>query len=198
MISYKKFNVFLFKKILDVYKSWDSQKVDNTFNFNFVLFEKVHKLFDMLGYLLIFAASSQEEYYEGVAHDLRLKDVSDTNDIQLSTFIPKNRDDLLLYFTKYPALIDDLNDALFRMINLENYEGLVILNRMERTLYFTVFETAEDDQQLDIFEYDIALFYQILKPLIKKYLKTLVALSKEPDVESGADPQDADPQDAPN
>ncbi len=179
MVTYKDFNVFVFKKALNVYKMWNERKVDDTFSFNFILFEKIHKLFDIMGYLLIFAAASRPEYFDSVVRDLKIGATERMEDVKLSTFIPKNRDDLLLYFTKYPLLIDELSDVLFGIINLENYEGLVVLNRMERNLYFSVFETAEDDQKLDVFQYDTELFYQKLRPLVKHYLKVMIDISKE-------------------
>lgn len=178
-VTFKSFNILIFKKAFDIYKKKNKNKNNKIKKFltNEELFLKTHDLFDILKYLLIFCITCKRDEYDNFIKSISLENLENI-DKKIQYFIPKSEEDLYLYFTKYPFLIDSLNEELYKIITLENYEGLLFLRKIHKTMYYNVFNSVEENNKLFMFEKNIQEFDLIIKKLIKKYMKNYIEISK--------------------
>lgn len=100
--------------------------------------------------------------------------------------IPQNDNELIALFTAYPWAIDDLHVELFSIINLDTFEFMLKLCKINKLLYFNTFPEPEDAEPILECEKDTMELWVIIKTLAKKLLKYHIEIAKI--VEKSADP----------
>ena len=71
-----------------------------------------------------------------------------------------------------------IKEYLFKLISIENYEGLQILNNLNPLLYYSVIDDQDFSTKIEFFEEDCVEFYDIITNIIKKLLPIYINLLK--------------------
>jgi hypothetical protein len=178
-INYKDSNLYLFKNILNKFKNLNNKENDSVGQMQeFFLFNKVHKLFDILSDLTKFMIISNKKYYHSFVKEMDIKSLDDFDKLEINLLEDTNS--ILNMFAKYPDIIDLCNDELFQIISLKNYDGLLMLKRIKMQLFFNVFNNVDDYEKIAFFKESIINFELIIKMMIKKMIKINIEIAKLP------------------
>jgi hypothetical protein len=169
----------IFKPVFDLYKTnkketTKEQKLAENYTPDYVIFQKLHKSFNMLENLLKYVVLRQEKYYVKILEQF----VTLSN---LTVSIPKNNDELFSLYASYPEAIDQINDELYQIINIQHFEGLLVLRKLNPLLYYSVISDTETAERILFFENEIMQFCDLVNQITKKLLRDYIKLitSKE-------------------
>ncbi len=156
-----------YKKIIDI--SANEQNLAETCTPDYYLFQKLIKYFEILDELLKYVVLKNEEYYSSVKRNFN--EVSN-----LSVNIPRSLHELATLYETYPKAIDEINEELFEIINMENFEGLLILRKINILLYYSIVD-EKLMEKIMTFEDDIKQFEILVEIIIKKLLREYIKMS---------------------
>lgn len=110
---------------------------------------------------------------------LAFLNIKTTNELlNLEVKIPQTIDDLNIMFKTYPWTIDDLNPEIFHIINLPNFDLILKLSTLNKSLYFSVFAESKDADVVMQCENDVVEMWVNIKTLIKKLLRHHIEIAK--------------------
>ncbi len=184
-MEYQEIAIKIFKNTFEQYKS-NNQKLKKketalyeTVMKDDLVFNNIKHGFKILSGILKFCILKEKDYYDGFMKEFGPENSENLDSIlNLEIKFPKNEEELLCFFIKYPKLIDLLREDLYGIVSLENYEGLLLLNNINPMLYYSVIDQDGFSQKIEFFEQDYDEFYTILKNLIKKTLAIYIDLVK--------------------
>lgn len=172
----------LFKHILTSYKAINTSKSSKQEQMlemaseDYALFIKIQKYFKLLQSLIKYWVISEKHYYETTLKDVDIKCVKDLIDMDIN--FPKDSDQLLALFAKYPFRIDLVSDELFNIINMDTFDGLLILNKINPQFYFNTITDAESSEKILFFKDDVNTLWINITLLFKKLLKINIEIAK--------------------
>lgn len=179
----------IFKNTFDLYKSNNEKlkkketKLYETVMKDDLVFNNIKHAFKILAGIIKFYIIKENDYYKSFLKELGNENTDSLDEIiNLEVIFPKNKDELLCFFIKYPKLIYYINEDMYKIISLEHYEGLLLINNINPMLYYSVIDQDGFSQKIEFFEQDYDEFYDILKDLIKKTLAIYIDLVKNSDV----------------
>ena len=176
-----KLDNFLIKNALSEFKKFkDPQlKLGEISLTELNLFNRVHKLFNIIKYLIKYAVFCDKKYLNSYISENKIEAEVLNETIHKTTInIPKNLDDLLNFFRTYPKTINILNDELSDILMLDNYEGLFMLNKIPETLFFSVFDEYQNMKNIEYFKKDINNMQLLVEKLLKKIVTINVTNQK--------------------
>ena len=92
--------------------------------------------------------------------------------------MPNTYEDIITLFKTHPWTVDDLQEDLFKIVNLDNYEFMLRLSKVNQFLYFNTFPEPEDADPILECEEDTTELVVIVKGLVKKLLKHHIEIAK--------------------
>ncbi len=162
----------LFKPVFDNYKknkALGGKSIEKNFEEkytpDYVLFKKLHNSFTNLEKLIKYAIMIVPEYYKKFKESVN-------NPIN----IPYNTNDLLMLYTTYPHAIEFIHEELFDIINIENYELLLILRKINILLYYSTTIDNDIDKKIMLLEEQINLFCEAVNKLTKKLMRSYIEI----------------------
>lgn len=168
--------VNIFKNVYEEYKQitkekTGEQKLSEKCTPDYVIFKKINKYFNMLDNILKYVVLNDEEYYVRVSE--QFKNLSD-----LTVNVPKFMDELFALYSTYPKAIDKLHEDLYELINVEHYEGMLLLRKLNPLLYYSTIDLATANIVF-IFEDSANCMNLILGRMVNKLLRGYVQMSIE-------------------
>jgi hypothetical protein len=168
----------IFKRGFDTYKTLkqEGKKVESAalqHARDYAVYIKIKKYFAILDDMLLFNIISNENYYRDITVEL-----GDANIKDKQVKLPRKVDELYILFCKYPTAMEYIQDEIYDIINMENYEGLYLVNGINQLLYYTTVEPDFADKIL-CFDADATEFSARVAEIVKKMLKLYLELCKQ-------------------
>jgi hypothetical protein len=151
----------IFDGLFKRYKAQNTEKEKNhlleTAAEDFFLFKQLHNAFDCLEELIKYLIIKG-------GNDVNCKQLKD-----LAIRFPSNSGRLLDLYKAFPEVIEQLHDDLFEIINLEDFELMLIFRKIPYTMFYSI--TGDDSKKITLIRENIEFIHIKSNYLIKKYLK---------------------------
>ncbi len=183
-LSYKTCCLAVFKDAFEKYKKSNEKKKKEEFKLienvskDRMIFDKILVNFDILNNMLKFCIISDKNNFTSFMQEVDPKNIDELITFKLN--FPKSLENIIHLCYKYATSIDLIKEDLYDIINLENYEGLILLNKINPLLYYNIVEDTEMSEKIEFFEEDVIELSMLVKRLVKKMLKIniTIAMSK--------------------
>ncbi len=171
--------VDIFKGVYEEYKQMtkmqtDAQSLTEKCTPDYVNFQKIIKYFNILDGILKYVVLLDDEYY------LRVSKQFD-NLMASSINMPRTTEELFSLYSTYPRAIEKLHEELYELINLEHYEGLLIMRKISPLLYYSTINT-DIANKISMFENDTKhvglILDRMIKNLLRDYVKMFIEVEK--------------------
>jgi hypothetical protein len=172
MSSYKDICLELFNIPFNKYKTHKNKKIEIKSPYpDYELFCNILLGFEIISDLIKYSIWKNKEFFE--------KTIKEKKDLyEITVNLPKNQEELLILFKLYPWTIDELNTELYTIISLEHYELMYKLSKINKLLYFSIFEEDDQGQFILNCEDDVTELWVNIKLLVKKLLKCHIEIAK--------------------
>ncbi len=175
-MDHRDYCIQIFKPILDQYKKNKTpasaqESLAETYTPDYILFKKMQKAFTVLGDVIKYVVLKDEKYYNETLKNFDISEDPAAALNELTINVPSNVNDLLTLYMRYPAAIDAIHEDLYNIINVKDYEALLMLRKINVLLYYSVITDTETAEKILFFEDTINLFSLLVHELVKKLMR---------------------------
>jgi len=185
----------IFKPILEEYKnnknkqknSYKNNDVKEKNNMNelldkyttdYLMVKDLQNSFKTLGNIIRYLVIKNDEYYNDLLKEYKPEEIQD-----MKINLPKNNEELISLYIKYPDSMECINEELYEIVNMKDYGALLALNRINLLFYYSVVTEATFAEEILYFSYSIDKFKESIMELVKKlkrdYIELIVLKTKK-------------------